>query len=384
MTTPPDLTEPELSTPPGFRSGFVAIVGKPNVGKSTLLNALTKAQNAEAANYPFCTIEPNKAVVPVPDPRLAELARIVSLERVVAATVEFVDIAGLVRGASTGEGLGNQFLAHIRETAAIVHVVRCFDDPDVVHVEGTIDPVRDVEVVETELALADIQAVENRIERLVRKAKGDKEAAAQLERARHLLEHISAGKPAVAFPGRDTPGGAELFADVHLLTAKPVIYCANVDEDSLAADNAHVAALRAWAEPRKADVIKISAEVEAELVGMDDTERAEFLASYGVSESGIEKVIHESYAVLGLVSYFTINPKEVRAWTIEKGWKAPKAASVIHTDFEKGFIRAEVMSYADYVAHKGEAGCRHAGVFRVEGKDYVVADGDVVYFRFNV
>jgi GTP-binding protein YchF len=362
----------------------IGIVGLPNVGKSTLFNALTKAQNAEAANYPFCTIEPNKAVVPVPDPRLADLARIVEPQRILAATVEFVDIAGLVRGASTGEGLGNQFLGHIRETAAIVHVVRCFDDPDVVHVDGTVDPVRDVEVIETELILADLQAVETRIERLSRKAKGDKDAAAQAEFARGLLAWLGQGRPAVAFPERDTNAGIELFGEVHLITAKPVIYCANVDEESLAADNAHVAALRAWALPRGAHVIKISAKVEAELVGMDDEERAEFLASYGVSESGIEQVIREGYAILGLVSYFTAGEKEVRAWTIEKGWKAPKAASVIHTDFEKGFIRAEVMAFADYVAHKGEAGCRTAGVFRVEGKDYVVQDGDVMHFRFNV
>ncbi|MFN2376100.1 MAG: redox-regulated ATPase YchF [Candidatus Binatia bacterium] len=362
----------------------IGIVGLPNVGKSTLFNALTKAQNAEAANYPFCTIEPNKAVVPVPDPRLADLARIVEPQRILAATVEFVDIAGLVRGASTGEGLGNQFLGHIRETAAIVHVVRCFDDPDVVHVDGTVDPVRDVEVIETELILADIQAVETRIERLSRKAKNDKDAAVQIEFAKTLLAHLGAGKPAISFPERETPAGIELFDEVHLITAKPVIFCANVDEDSLAADNAHVAALRAWAAPRRAHVIKISAKVEAELVGMDDAERAEFLASYGVTESGIEQVIREGYNILGLVSYFTAGEKEVRAWTIETGWKAPKAASVIHTDFEKGFIRAEVMAFADYVAHKGEAGCRTAGVFRVEGKEYVVQDGDVMHFRFNV
>ena len=362
----------------------IGIVGLPNVGKSTLFNALTKAQNAEAANYPFCTIEPNKAVVPVPDPRLAALAAIVKPQRILAATVDFVDIAGLVRGASTGEGLGNQFLAHIRETAAIVHVVRCFDDPDVVHVDGTVDPVRDVEVIETELVLADVQMVETRIDRLTKKAKGDKDAVAQLECAKRLLEHLHKGLPAVAFPERETPAGTELFRELGLITAKPVIFCANVDEDSLAADNAHVAALRAWAAPRKAHVIKISAKVEAELVGLDDAERAEFLQSYGISESGIEQVIRECYAVLGLVSYFTAGEKEVRAWTIERGWKAPKAASVIHTDFERGFIRAEVMSFADYVAHKGEAGCRAAGVFRVEGKEYVVADGDVLHFRFNV
>ncbi len=362
----------------------IGIVGLPNVGKSTLFNALTKAQNAEAANYPFCTIDPNKAVVPVPDARLAELAKLVDPERIVAATVEFVDIAGLVRGASTGEGLGNQFLAHIRETAAIVHVVRCFEDPDVVHVDGSIDPVRDVGVIETELVLADVQMVENRIERLTKKAKGDKDAVLQLEVAKRLLDHLSRGEPAVSFAERSTPAGSELFQELGLITSKPVIFCANVDEGALAADNTHVKALRAWAEPRKADVIKISAKVEADLVGLADDERAEFLASYGITTGGIEQVIRECYAVLGLVSYFTAGPKEVRAWTIERGWKAPKAAAVIHTDFERGFIRAEVMSYDDFVAHKGEAGCRAAGVFRVEGKEYVVADGDVLHFRFNV
>jgi GTP-binding protein YchF len=350
----------------------IGIVGLPNVGKSTLFNALTKAQNAEAANYPFCTIEPNKAIVPVPDDRLAKLAALVDPERIVAATVEFVDIAGLVKGASTGEGLGNQFLAHIRETAAIVHV------------DGSVDPVRDVEVIETELVLADLQMVEGRIDKLAKKAKGDKDAVAQLEVAKRLVEHLQKGLPAVAFGERESAAGAVLFQELGLITSKPVIFCANVDEGALAADNAHVAKLRAWAEPRKAHVIKISAKVEAELVGLDDAERDEFLQSYGIAESGIAQVIREGYAVLGLVSYFTAGPKEVRAWTIERGWKAPKAASVIHTDFERGFIRAEVMSYADFVAHKGEAGCRAAGVFRVEGKDYVVQDGDVLHFRFNV
>ena len=362
----------------------IGIVGLPNVGKSTLFNALTKAQNAEAANYPFCTIEPNKAVVPVPDARLAALAKIVDPQRILAATVEFTDIAGLVRGASTGEGLGNQFLGHIRETSAIVHVVRCFDDGDVVHVDGSIDPVRDVEVIETELLLADVQAVETRIERLGRKAKGDKEAIVQLDCAKRLLAHLSGGEPAASFAERESAIGETLFSEVGLITAKPVIFCANVDEDSLAVDNAHVTALRAWAAPRKADVVKISAKVEAELVGMDEAERAEFLSSYGVQESGIEQVIRESYVVLGLRSYFTAGEKEVRAWTIEKGWKAPKAASVIHTDFEKGFIRAEVMSFDDYVAHKGEKGCRTLGLLKVEGKEYVVADGDVMHFLFNV
>ena len=362
----------------------IGIVGLPNVGKSTLFNALTKAQNAEAANYPFCTIEPNKAVVPVPDERLAKLAALVDPERIVAATVEFVDIAGLVKGASTGEGLGNQFLAHIRETAAIVHVVRCFDDSDVVHVDGSVNPVRDVEVIETELVLADLQMVEARLDKLAKKAKGDKDAVAQLECAKRLVEHLQKGLPAVAFPERESAPGAVLFQELGLITSKPVIFCANVDEGSLAADNAHVAGTprvgRAAARRRHQDLRQ----------GRGRARRARRRRarrvpdSYGITASGIEQVIREGYAVLGLVSYFTAGPKEVRAWTIERGWKAPKAAAVIHTDFERGFIRAEVMAYADFVAHKGEAGCRAAGVFRVEGKDYVVADGDVLHFRFNV
>ncbi len=362
----------------------IGIVGLPNVGKSTLFNALTKAQNAEAANYPFCTIERNHAVVPVPDPRLEALARIVSPERIVAATVEFVDIAGLVRGASTGEGLGNQFLGHIRETAAIVHVVRCFEDEDIVHVEGSIDPVRDIEVIETELMLADLQAAEAKAEKLARKAKGDKEAVVQLECVRRLIDHLGAGRTAAEFPERDTHLGAEILAELGLITSKAVIFAANVDEAGLAEDNEHVRRVREIAARRGSPVGKISAKVEEELVGLDDAERADFLASYGVTESGIEQVIRECYEVLGLVSYFTAGPKEVRAWTIHQGWKAPKAASVIHTDFEKGFIRAEVIAYKDYIAHRGEHGCRTAGLLRVEGKDYVVQDGDVMHFRFNV
>ncbi len=361
----------------------IGIVGLPNVGKSTLFNALTRAQNAESANYPFCTIEPNHAVAPVPDPRLDELARIVEPARVVKATVEFVDIAGLVRGASQGEGLGNQFLGNIRATDAILHVVRCFDDEDVTHVDTTIDPVRDVETIETELLLADVQAVEARIEKLTRKAKGDKEAAAELERARTAAAHLDRGEPAATID-RDDPVMARLLDELGLITDKPILYCANVDEESLAGENHHVAALRRWAEPLGRPVLVISAKVEAELAGLDDDEAVEFLESYGVSESGMEQVLRRGYEILGLVSYFTAGPKEARAWTIHRGWKAPRAASVIHTDFEKGFIRAEVIAYDDYVRLGGEAGARDAGLLRVEGKDYVVKDGDVMHFRFNV
>jgi GTP-binding protein YchF len=361
----------------------IGIVGLPNVGKSTLFNALTRAQNAESANYPFCTIEPNHAVVPVPDPRLDSLSEIVDPQRVVAATVEFVDIAGLVRGASQGEGLGNQFLGNIRTTSAILHVVRCFEDDDITHVDGSVDAIRDVEVIETELILADSQSVEDRIEKLTRKAKGDKEAAAQLECAKVLAAHLNDAKPAHAFQA-DDKNTQILLEELGLLSGKPVIYCANVDEESLADGNEHVHKLQAWAEPLGRPVLSISAKVEEELVGLDDAEASEFLESYGITESGIQRVIRESYGVLGLRSYFTAGEKEVRAWTFHSGWKAPKAASVIHTDFEKGFIRAEVIAFEDYVRLKGEAGCRDVGLLRVEGKEYEVQDGDVMHFRFNV
>ncbi|MBF0480891.1 MAG: redox-regulated ATPase YchF [Desulfovibrionaceae bacterium] len=363
----------------------VGIVGLPNVGKSTLFNALTRAQNAQAANYPFCTIEPNKAVVPVPDARLDALAALVKPQKIVPATVDFYDIAGLVKGASQGEGLGNKFLAHIRETGVILHVVRCFDDPDVVHVDGSVDPVRDAQIIEAELLIADSQTVESRIERLRKMAKFDKDASARLKAGEALLAHLLAGKPASTVPGSADEGPmAELLAELRPLTAKKMIYCANVDEAGLASGNAYVTALRGLAASAGAQVLTVSAKVEEELGALADDERDEFLTSYGVAESGLGQVIRAGYAALGLISYFTAGPKEVKAWTIEQGWKAPKAASVIHTDFERGFIRAEVIGYAEYVQHKTEAKCKAAGVMRLEGKDYVVRDGDVMHFLFNV
>ncbi|MDR0966719.1 MAG: redox-regulated ATPase YchF [Myxococcales bacterium] len=362
----------------------IGIVGLPNVGKSTLFNALTKAQNAEAANYPFCTIEPNKAVVPVPDARLAELAKLVHPERVVASTVDFIDIAGLVEGASKGEGLGNKFLGNIRETQAILEVVRCFENDDVVHVSGSVDPIRDVEVIDTELILSDLQTVESRIERLEKQLKADKSVKPKLELAQVLLKHLEEGKPARGFFDLSEELHRELISELSLLTSKRIIYCANVDEAGMAEDNAHVERLGELARSRGEQMVKISAKMEEELVGLDEIERAEFLGSFGVSESGLEQVIRKSFDLLGLSSYFTAGPKEVRAWTIHKGWSAPKAASVIHTDFERGFIRAEVISYDDYIKYGNEAKCRAAGVLRIEGKEYKVQDGDVMHFLFNV
>ncbi len=362
----------------------IGIVGLPNVGKSTLFNALTKAQNAEAANYPFCTIEPNKAIVPVPDERINQLAKLVNPARLVNSTVDFVDIAGLVKGASKGEGLGNQFLSNIRETDAILEVVRCFDNGDIVHVDGSINPLRDIEVIETELILADVQTLEKKIDRLQKAAKGDKTAKLVLDDAEALLKFMNEGNTAFSFPEKDKETLQELFNELRLMTSKKIIYCANVDENGLSEDNEYVKAVKNFGETRGADVVKISAKVEEELVGLEDKERVEFLESYGVKEGGLEKIIHTGFHTLGLSSYFTAGPKEVRAWTIHKGWKAPQAAGVIHTDFEKGFIRAEVISYEDYIKHGSEAACRAAGVLRVEGKDYIVQDGDVMHFLFNV
>jgi len=362
----------------------IGLVGLPNVGKSTTFNALTKAQNAEAANYPFCTIEPNKAIVPVPDARLAELAKIVNPERIQYSTLDFVDIAGLVKGASKGEGLGNKFLSNIRETEVILQIVRCFDDENIVHNEGNIDPLRDVEIIEGELILADIEVLSNRIERLKKQAKADKSAKNILDIAEELLEFLADGNLARNFDKTDTDEYKQLNHEIRLLTNKEIMYGANTDEDGLLEDNEYVKTLREHAEKNNCELIKLCAKVEEELVGLDDDEAKEFLDELGVEESGLEQIIHKGFDKLGLMSYFTAGVKEVRSWTIRKNSTAPRAAAAIHNDFEKGFIRAEVISYDDYIACGGEQKAKEAGKMRLEGKEYIVQDGDIMHFRFNV
>ena len=362
----------------------VGIVGLPNVGKSTLFNALTRAQNAEAANYPFCTIEPNKATVPMADVRLDALAKIAKPAQIIKATVDFIDIAGLVRGASKGEGLGNKFLANIRETDALLQVVRCFADDDVVHVEGAIDPIRDIEIIETELVLADMQSLEKRLERIGRQARADKELRKEADAMELLMKHLDAGNPVRTHPRGEADPIENTLTELQFLTDKPVIYCANVGENELTDDNAQVKRVKEYAAAKGCDVVVISAKMESDLAGLSDAERDDFLASYGLKESGLDQTIRMAYHTLGLASYFTAGPKEVRAWTIPRNARAPQAAAVIHTDFERGFIRAEVIGYDDFIACKGEQGAREAGKLRSEGKEYVVKDGDVVHFRFNV
>ncbi len=363
----------------GFKMG---IVGLPNVGKSTLFNALTQTAAAQAANYPFCTIEPNVGDVAVPDERLDQLAAIAGSAQIIPTRLTFVDIAGLVRGASRGEGLGNQFLANIREVDAIAHVVRCFEDTDITHVEGKIDPIADIETIETELMLADLDSLEKRVTALEKKAKGnDKEAKETLDLVNRTLPLLREGKPARLAERK--PEEERLFQMLGLLSSKPVLYVCNVEEASADKGNEFSARVFERAREEGAKAVVVSAKIESEIAVLPAEDQKDYLDAVGLEEPGLNRVIRAGYELLGLITYFTVGPKEARAWTITKGTRAPAAAGVIHTDFEKGFIRAETIAYADYISLKGEAGARDAGKLRLEGKDYVVQDGDVMHFRFN-
>ncbi|NVJ91984.1 MAG: redox-regulated ATPase YchF [Methylocystaceae bacterium] len=366
----------------GFNCG---IVGLPNVGKSTLFNALTSTAAAEAANFPFCTIEPNTGRVGVPDERLDKLAEIAGSGKIIPTQLEFVDIAGLVRGASKGEGLGNQFLANIREVHAIIHVLRCFEDDNITHVDNSIDPLRDAETVETELMLADLESLEKREQALIKRARGnDKDAAATLKIVERCLEVLKEGQPARVVERRDADE-EKLYQMLQLLTSKPVLYVCNVEEDSAAEGNSISAKVFAKAEAEGARAVVISAQIEEEVSKLDSEEdKKEFLESLGLEETGLARIIREGYKLLDLLTFFTVGPKEARAWTVKVGAKAPNAAGVIHTDFERGFIKAETIAYEDYVGCGGENGAKEAGKMRQEGKEYVVKDGDVFHFRFNV
>lgn len=363
----------------GFTCG---IVGLPNVGKSTIFNAITSA-GAESANYPFCTIDPNVGIVQVPDPRMDKLAEFVHPERILPTALEFLDIAGLVKGASQGEGLGNQFLGHIRSVDAIAHVVRCFEDENVVHVDGSVDPIRDIEVIEAELALADLDTIEKRVQRVEKLAKsGDRKYKDEYSFYLRIKELLEQGKP---LRGVELNVEERLWMrDLHLLTEKPVLYVANVSEDDLEGKHPFVARVRERAEQEGAKTVTICGRIESEIAELEPDEKKAFLAEMGLAEAGLDQLIRAGYELLGLITYFTAGKKEVRAWTIPAGVKAPQAAAVIHTDFEKGFIRAEVIAYNDYISAGGEAGAKEKGLMRLEGKEYVVQDGDIMHFRFNV
>ena len=365
----------------GFKCG---IVGLPNVGKSTLFNALTETQAAQAANYPFCTIEPNVGNVGVPDPRLDQLAAIAGSQKIIPTQLSFVDIAGLVRGASKGEGLGNQFLGNIREVDAIVHVLRCFENVDIQHVDNKIDPISDAETVETELMLSDLESLEKRVPAAQKKAStGDKEAKITASVLGQALELLREGKPARLTVPRDEEE-ERVFAQAQLLTAKPVLYVCNVEEEAAATGNAFSERVFAKAKAEGATAVIVSAAIEADLIGMDPADRAEFLGDLGLHEAGLARIIRAGYELLGLLTFFTVGPKEARAWTVHAGSKAPQAAGEIHTDFERGFIRAETIAFDDYISLGGESGARDAGKLRQEGKEYIVKDGDVLHFKFNV